>query len=119
MRIVDLKTFITLPEGTVYCKYGKGGTYGEIAIKGDVVGEIDFGTTPIFNHFEAFDTGEYFDKLVEFDAGKPLLMSTKESGRDGLFNRDQLYCIYSKEDLKAAITELSAYLAVAEPFSEV
>lgn len=69
MRIVDRKTFLAMPEETVFAKYATLGNIGEVCIKGETYvngdGEgIDFLYQPLANSVDANDTGAFVDAMA-------------------------------------------------------
>lgn len=107
MRIVDLKTFRELPNGTtVYCKYSSMGNFCDLEIK-EETWDHDFISTKLVGEFDTNDTGEFVDLFTELEKGideKPL--SFDESCRDGLFDKDQLFAIFSPDDVKGLAERL-------------
>jgi hypothetical protein len=120
MRIVDRKTFLALPAGTVYAKFGKqpkDGSYvnlsnGDIAIKGDTV-HADFLVQEIaIPWFEGADSSDdhfgVLDGMLKGQKSPPLDYDCE--GRDGLFDEDQLFAVWEREDLTRLISRLQVAL---------
>jgi len=107
MKIVDLKTFRELPNGTtVFCKYQTMGNFGALEIKEDTW-ESDFISTDLIGQFDTGDTGEWVDLFTELEKGvEDKALSFEESCRDGLFDKDQLFAIFSPEDVKGLAERL-------------
>lgn len=125
MRIVDRKTFLTLPAGTVYVKYPAQsadkhvlnlGHSESLTIKGDTIGN-DWVAQGLFPAFQgAYDTDAWVNVMVD-------MLACRESppvdydyaGRDGLFDEGQLFAVWSKADLTALIARLQ--LALEDGYS--
>jgi hypothetical protein len=110
MRIVDRKTFLALPENTVYAKFFHGDSFNELQIKGETWTN-DFIYEDL-NDFDDHDTSEEryekIDKMIQNGEIFPLRLNS--CSRDGLYEEDQLFAIYDKEDITKIITRL--YLAI-------
>lgn len=108
MKIVDHTTFLTLPKGTVFCLY-EDYIIGKLCIKN---GSITFSSSPIdFNctslsgePVDPFDPNADKDYVECYDLAKetecPICFMEE---RDGSFDLDQKYLIYSNDDVKAMI----------------
>lgn len=105
MRIVDRKTFLSLPPGAVFATY-EPCVFGEWRIKGDSLmhpGTESLGdfiadelvsTTPA----ESTDCRTRFQVLDEMAAGRSVMMESCY-GRDGAFVPDQLFAVLEASDL--------------------
>jgi len=119
MRIVDRTAFLAMPPLTVYAKY-EPCIVGPLMVKGDTCGvlppdgvgdwtyatfenPINGGSDELFHNFAAMERGssyplETFDDCV---------------GRDGLFDKDQLFVIYERDDLLKMVDLLTRAAAIA------
>lgn len=101
MRIVDRETFLEMPEGTVFRKY-EPMVFGYLCVKGETYegGRGDF-------RYYALDDIEADDP----DNGDELLRKMHDdpdmeadigfySYRDGLFDEDQMFAVYSMKDVE-------------------
>lgn len=118
MRIVNRETFMAMPSGTLFAKYAP--CYFEgMAIKGDTImgdgdAPIDWFYQDIIPHFvESHDTGEWVTTLTKLEDGFPhALLDYQSWSRDGCFEDEQLFAIWSAADLSGLITCLmSAFVA--------
>jgi len=102
MKIVDRKTFLALPEGTVFAKY-KPCVFEALSIKGETWG----------NDFLV----QYIDTALSADEADNLLYGAAETGaslpmdfdclsRDGCFDDDQLFAVWERADVEALIARL-------------
>ncbi len=110
MKIVDRKTFLALPENTVYAKFFEGDTFNNLQIKGETWTN-DFLYEDL-NEFDDCDSSEEryekMERMVKQGESFPLRLDS--SSRDGLFEEDQLFAIYDKEDISKIIARL--YMAI-------
>jgi len=111
MKIVNLTEFLKLPENTVYSNY-QPCIFTCISIKGPNCGEIDFYCTDIHpvpvectgseDMMNILDSAEKTQSnfTLDFDSG----------GRDGCYQEDQLFAIWSKDDIQRLIKRLNECL---------
>lgn len=118
MRIVDRKTFLSMPNGTVYCKFDPA-IFRDMAVKEGVIGESsDFlyqDLTPA--QFEG-DRGseDHFDTLLAMqESGKSAALEFNCTSRDGLFDADQLFAVFERQDVERLIACLQEALAEGYP----
>jgi hypothetical protein len=105
MRIVDRRTFLALPANTLYSEYAPS-WFGPLMIKGDTW-QNDFLTQQIADAIDCNGSGEFMEKLdAAQDTGLNLEMDFSCYGRDGLFNDDQLFAVWSGEDVRKLIKRL-------------
>ncbi len=98
MKVVNLKEFLALPDKTVYCKHSpKDGLSGDWFDVLHIKEQTSFGDggTPIdWFYSEPQD-------LIGLNEWGRLVQS-----RDGLYEEDQLFLVYDKEDIERIINEL-------------
>lgn len=106
MKIVDLKTFLSMPVGTVFCKYEP--CFMEpLHIKGENCGERDFFYQSIADAVDANDSGEFFELLDNSEkTGAEVRLDFNCQGRDGCFKDDQLFAVWHPNDVRALIQRL-------------
>lgn len=107
MRIVDRATFLALPPGTIYAKFNPC-VIEAPAIKWATMG-ADFVTQDLVPSFEGCTNGEdeFAVILAMVDEGQESPPVDYDcAGRDGLFDRDQLFAVWSAEDAKRLIATL-------------
>lgn len=110
MRIVDRKTFLSLPAETLYSKY-EPCVFGDLTIKGDTVGENDFLTQQISDAVDCHDSGEFGDiLLVAEETASSFSMDFDCQGRDGSFDEDQLFVVWEQTDVAALVARLTMLL---------
>ena len=109
MRIVDRKTFLSLPAGTVFSKFAKQPSvpdayaidHGYISIKHETVADVDFRYVELFPPFLQSAEGDDQDVDVQIamlkgDASPPL--DYEVTTRDGLFDAAQLFAVWDHDD---------------------
>lgn len=105
MKIINRKQFLEIPEGTIYSKFDPYIIDG-LYIKNESLGN-DWYYQDLINSIECNDSGEYTDKLFKArdDPKYELRQDYNVNQRDGLFNEEQLFLIYDKDDaMKLIIT---------------
>ena len=111
MRIVDRATFLAMPAGTVYAKF-EPMIFGDIAIKGESIGDIDFRYSELGNPWFVGDNGSdtHFTFLEEIQEGAAMVIDYSTDFRDGLFDADQLFAVWERADVEALIARLQETL---------
>lgn len=111
MKLYTKPEFLKLPEGTLYCK-GKPWHFHEICVKADSLGTDDFVSLSL-NYIESFDCGEANSRLQEMlDAGASYPLQ-ESFGRDGMFDKDDLFLVFERSDLDRLTEFVEAAKAVA------
>jgi hypothetical protein len=131
MKIVDRKTFLAMPAGTVYAKWGSAGelapnesdlTHGCVAVKGDTVAGVDWVAQELLDWPEdCSDSGQWADAMIAAIAGTPTapLSIGDGGGRDGLFDDDQLFAVFQRVEVERLIALFQNSLATAYATAEV
>lgn len=105
MRIVDRKTFLSLPENTVFSVY-KPQTFGALEIKGESLTN-DFYVQCIVDSIACDDDKEKHDVLDgALQSGETLRFDFDSEGRDGCYNKDELYAVWDNQDIENLIARL-------------
>lgn len=105
MRIVNRKTFLAMPEETVFAKYATLGSLGEICIKGESYAN-DYWYQPLANSVDANNTGDFIDTMAAAEQGTPFKLDLDCQSRDGLFEEDQRFVVWEPEDVKQLVERL-------------
>ncbi len=106
MRIVDRKTFLALPAGTVFAKMALPQVYdiGALCIKGEERGPNDFWVLDPGHWWTGCgDSGDWFDGIDAMVAGSEFEIDIETVVADGLFDAEQLFLVLSREDVRALI----------------
>lgn len=112
MRIVDRQTFLRLPHGTVYSEYEPCIFTGLFVKDGDTNPEAeDYFEQQLIGNVDCNDSGEFADVLESAEMSETAFsLDFEVSRRNGLFDQDQLYAIYEREDLTSFIGVLQKAL---------
>lgn len=109
MRIVDRKTFIAMPAGVVFSKY-EPCVFGDLMIKGDSITQ-EFGDDFFYQDINAaIDccSSEHFADLLfaAREDGASVPMTFDVQGRDGLFDKAQLFAVWEAGDVAKLLSRL-------------
>lgn len=108
MKIVDRKEFMSMKR-CLFAKY-EPCIHGEIRIKHANISDNDFVFSSLFGDMETEDSNDLIRKHDLLRFGESIKMSTDETDRDGMFDNDQLFLIFEKDDINEAITALKRLL---------
>lgn len=107
MKIVDRKTFLSLPGETLYSEY-EPCNFGPLQIKSDTIGANDFSTQQIADAVRCNNSAEFADILLDAQrTGASFSMDFDYLGRDGMFDDEQLFAIWEPGDVAALIERLN------------
>jgi len=124
MRIVDRVTFLALPAGTVYAKWGMAGkypkgddlTHGEVAVKGETSAGVDWIVLDLLPWPEGCqDSMEWADAMIAAINGEPTapLDIGDCGGRDGLFDKGQLFAVFDRVEVERLVAMFQESLETA------
>ena len=114
MRIVDRQTFLAMPEGTVFAKYDPSiirepmVKCDSIAIRGELKDFRYVGLTDQVDCSGSFERDGIMD-LAEIE-GTPFALHFNTQSRDGLFDADQLFAVWDRDDVEGLISRLQMSL---------
>ena len=109
MKIIDRKTFLNLPENTLFSKY-EPCCFSDIMIKGETWTH-DFLYQDISDAIECSGSDEFSDLCDISEKNQTeLKLDFDCQGRDGMFDEDQLFAVWSKDDVKSLVKRLSECL---------
>ncbi|WP_219097616.1 hypothetical protein [Pseudomonas sp. UMAB-40] len=114
MRIVDRKTFLAMPEGTVFAKYDPS-IIREPMVKFESIpghGElVDFRYASLTDQVDCSGSLER-DHIMDAaeENGTPFALHFNTSSRDGLFDADQLFAVWERADVEGLIARLQSAL---------
>ena len=108
MKILNRKEFLKMPENTIFAKY-EPCVFGTLSIKYENCGNHDFFSNTFVDSIDCNDTGEFFNLLdkAEKDSNFSIKMDFNSCGRDGLFEENELYAVWEKEDIEKLIELLN------------
>jgi len=108
MKIVDYDTFIKMPAGTLYAEYTPC-VFGDTRIKHDILNGgkdwfySDLTTNPEYN-------GNWEDVCESMEKGEDVPRETDCCQRDGMFDYDRKFLVYSGHDVETMIETLKETL---------
>jgi len=108
MRIVNKQEFLKLPENTLFSKYSPC-NFGDLCIKGESIGTMDFYYQPLSNAIKCNDTAEFFDACTRTEK-ESIEMDFNCLTRDGMFDEEQLFSVWEEKDLKGFMAKLERCL---------
>lgn len=118
MKIVDRKTFLALPSGTIYAKYDFQ-SFGELMAKGTTIGGInenlagDFSNLSLTNEVKTHLGPGRFDTLDHSEEhGSSFGLDFECYGRDGLYDHEQMFAIWERPDIEGLMGKLQEGLDV-------
>ncbi|MEK6684619.1 MAG: hypothetical protein AABY46_08180 [Nitrospirota bacterium] len=112
MRIVDRRTFLALPAGTLFSKYVPC-IFESLKIKGDST-ENDFHDQSIEDAVRCSGSEEFEDVLFAAQRdGTSFAMDFDSVMRDGLYDKAQLFAVWEPSDVVALIERLKLALQAA------
>ena len=109
MKIVNRKTFLALPENTLFAKY-EPCVFGDLSIKMSTLDNGDFGNQQIVDAIEAPNSEYFIKNLIKAENGASIEMNFDYFGRDGCFDERQLFVVFEKQDVFALIERLKRCL---------
>ena len=99
-KIVDKKTFLSLPENTLY-RECEPCILGDLSIKLDTMGDNDF----YVQELDALNVDDDDGMIAMFEAGD-VTFDLEYAGRNGAYENDQQYLVYEDDDVKQLIARL-------------
>ncbi len=114
MRILKLDQFLKVPKATVFCKYNPC-VFNDIRVFTGRSGldetSRDFVSFSLFD-VKASDSDIHFEILLNAEqTGEPFKLDFSATARDGMFEDDQLFAVFDKEDVEGMIKVLQNSLA--------
>lgn len=107
MKIVDLTKFLLLPSGTIYSRY-KPTFFTGLEMKLDsLMPSRDW----FYKELIAPVGGDFQSDCQKMENGEEVEYSTEEVMRDGCFEEELMFLVYSDEDTRAMAREI---LGIAE-----
>lgn len=116
MKIVNKKTFMATPAGTVFARY-RPVDFGEICIKGDNVpnSSSDFYCQTLIS-IDALDIGEVLELTEKsIEEGTSFNLDLHYEGREALYDDKELFAIWEHKDLEQLIDRLKEAFEMSKP----
>lgn len=101
MRVYDRKGFLALPEGVLFCK-GQPWAFDTLMVKGETLPTNDFTYLDLCS-IEAFDTGEWTERLENSLQNGTSYPMEGAYGRDGTFSETDVFLVFEPNDLRKLI----------------
>ena len=100
-----------LPIGTVWSYY-EPSCFRELNIKASDLSEWenDFLFDPLIGEIENKGSDDFSIKCDKMEGGESFPMDFDQTGREGLFDQEQLFAIYEEEDVKKLVARLQKTL---------
>jgi len=112
MRIVDLKEFLSLPNGTLFMKYAPC-SFDDLSVKVESL-ENDFICVSITNDVESDDTEDFSSILFSAEeTGDSFDLDTDATYRDGMYEKDQMFAVYELKDVNGLLAVVEKYKRLA------
>lgn len=99
MKLYKFKDFLKLPAGVVFSYY-EPCIFRGLYKKYDSIQDIDFFYTDFIAPIKSSGSDEYNDKLMNWKEGEELDLEFDVGEREGLFDEEQLYAVYSENEIK-------------------
>lgn len=102
MKIINMTEFRKLPPFTLFAKY-RPYCFGDLEIKG-ATWPSDFITSGSLSGCVLRQKGEEFFEIMErMENGESVPFDPEDCGRDGLFDKAQLFAVWEKSDVENLI----------------
>ncbi len=111
MKIYNRKDFLNLPLGIIFCK-GIKWCFDSLCMKGDSCGNDFYYVDQCC--IDANNGGELVDRLEDSLINGTSYIINHNSARDGLFNEEDIFLVYEKEDLEFLINVLKVSISKIE-----
>lgn len=107
MRIVNLETFLSLPEGVVYAEY-EPCIFGDLTVKYDSYGGCNATVAALTFDVESEGGTSMFDILdaAVKDSNYSVPLTLDGTRRDSFYNVNQLFAVYEQKDIDQLINKL-------------
>ena len=112
MKIIGRAEFLELPTGTLFAKYSPC-IFGDLCIKGKSRAN-DFYAVALTDGIKSDGTDDWIAAITQAEKGTVHIeMDFDTECRDGLFDQDQRFAVYSTEDTTKLIKRLQEALAAS------
>jgi hypothetical protein len=110
MKILNRKQFLALKEEVLYTRYDPC-CFNGLEIKHDTISDpeqdIDFYYQNLIAPIETSEDGEYHEKCEQMEKGIDIELNFNDPNRDACYEEEEMYAIYSQEDIKQLISKLN------------
>lgn len=106
MKIINREEFLKLHSGTLFSEYEPCSFYG-LLIKYDSCGYNDYYENSLVGNVDSQSSEDLFNKLEVAEKEKTSLkLDFDICGRNGMYDDNQLYAVYEKDDIEGLINVL-------------
>lgn len=111
MRIVTRKELMELPSGTVFSYY-EPCVFHDLYIKDSAPDEWspDFVVSGLIGAIARTSSDDFIENCERMERGESMSVDFEFSGREGLFDHEQLFSVYEKSDVEILIERLKQTL---------
>jgi hypothetical protein len=113
MKVVDRKTFLALPAGTIYAK-GEPWAFGGLCIKAETTGNDWYYTDPAWVEAGNGDIGDAVDALEAGLRDGVSVPGEQNIGRDGCYDDGAVFLVWEAADLEWLREQVDAALRLTE-----
>ncbi len=107
MKIVDRKTFLACPPGTVYARY-EPCIFGALEIKGENCGDDDWFYQELVGSIYCDNSTDFAMKLEDaIEKGESFKMDFDIESRDGCYNEDEIFAVWEDDDVRQLESRLA------------
>ncbi len=112
MKIIDREAFLQMPKGTVFSEYEPCIFTGLFVKNNNPDPKFDdYFEQQLIGNVECNDSGAFVEALdTAQSSGTSFSLDFDVSGRNGMFDNDQLYAVYEQEDIESFIAVLQKVL---------
>lgn len=117
MKIINRERFLKLPDGIVYAKY-RTMNFQDICIKGGP-SEVDWAYQDLLE-IKANSSEEMYDILEDAEKnGTSFDLDLECMGRDGLYDKEQLFAVFELKDVAYLIARLQQVIPTYPDWDEI
>jgi hypothetical protein len=111
MKILQRKDFMDTPRGTLWSYY-EPCIFRDLNVKTTDKSdyENDFVYFGLIGEFDVQDSSDYAEICTKMELGESIPASFEETTREGLFDDEQLFLVYEKEDVNNMIKVLQGII---------
>lgn len=121
MKILNRTQFMAMPKYTLFCKF-EPHCFGELQIKHESY-EHDFCSILVAHAVQTNDLGDFVEAMEKLmKDGGSIGMDFSYYGRDGQYDKDQLFAVWEKSDIHGLMEQLERCIDAlldAEPYEPV
>jgi hypothetical protein len=109
MRLVNRKEFLSMPAGTLFCKFNSP-NFEELQVLVSSSGSNDFIASSFHDAIDTRQHGNYTDAAFALEESGKIEMDFTDCTRDGLYEDDQMFAVWERADVVKLIERLKEAL---------